>query len=129
MRLLIVALCAMGMTGCGKSPPTLAGGKPVSHWIEAAQHPDAETRRQALFKLGNAGPADAEVLPTLMRALGDVVPGVRSEAILALVKMGPQAKKAIAVLTEMREQDSDGTVRSHAAKAVEMIQNGHSAGN
>jgi HEAT repeat protein len=124
MRLFIVALCAIGMIGCGKARPTLAGGKPLSHWIEAAQNPDAETRRQALFKLGNAGPADAEVLPTLMRALGDVDPGVRSEAILALVKMGPQSKKAIAVLTEMREQDSDGTVRYHAAKAVEMIAQG-----
>jgi HEAT repeat protein len=117
---LFLAVCC---AGCGKSPPTLAGGKPVRYWIEALQNPDARVRKQAAFKLGNAGPVDADALPALLGALKDREAAVRSEAILALVKFGPAAGEAVPVLTELRLRDPNAQVRRYAAKAIEKLAN------
>ncbi|HEV3256000.1 MAG TPA: HEAT repeat domain-containing protein, partial [Gemmataceae bacterium] len=95
MRLVTVAVLAALLSGCGKPQPTTAGGKPVSYWVEALHDRDARLRKQAAFKLGNVGPADAAALPALIGALKDRDARVRCEAILALVKFGPDAKEAI----------------------------------
>jgi HEAT repeat protein len=120
-RLALVAVAALASGGCGETQPTLAGGKPVAHWVSALQDPDAKLRKTAVFKLGNVGPADAAVLPALLGALKDSDAGVRREAILALMKCGPDARDAIPALSEIRGRDPDPKVREHAARALERI--------
>jgi HEAT repeat protein len=119
--LVFVAVVSVLLSGCGQSPPTMAGGKPVSHWVEALRDPDAKVRKTAAFKLGNVGPADAAVLPALVQALKDRDPAVRRESILALVKCGPEAGQAIPVLTDLQQRDRDPQVRSYAARAVQKL--------
>jgi HEAT repeat protein len=112
----------MLLAGCGKPKTTLAGGKPVSHWLEAAHDPDTRVRKTAVFKLGNIGPGEADVLPAVTAALKDTDAAVRRQAILALVKFGAAAKDAAPILTEMHRHDRDAQVRSHAAKALESLE-------
>jgi HEAT repeat protein len=115
LTLLVVTLAACG---CGRATPTLAGGKPVNHWIEALQSPDAATRKHAVAKLGNVGPVDPAAFPALLGALKDRDGGVRREAILAVMKCGPDAKEAVPVLTELKQKDRDAQVRTYAARAL-----------
>jgi HEAT repeat protein len=120
--LLLAAVPAVLLTGCGQAPPTLAGGKPVSHWVGALASPDAPLRKTAVFKLGNVGPADPAVLPALLGALKDRDAAVRREAVLALMKYGPGAREAVPALSELRQQDGDARVRACAARALEKLQ-------
>jgi HEAT repeat protein len=114
-------LLALSAAGCGEARPTLAGGKPVSHWTGAIRDPDARVRRQAAAKLGNVGPADPAALPALTGALKDADAGVRREAILALVKCGPAAREAVPALEQLRQHDRDPQVRAYAARALEKL--------
>jgi HEAT repeat protein len=120
-RLQMVAGWLVLLSGCGPSLPTLAGGKPVSYWIEALQDPDAKVRKNAVFKLGNVGPADAAVFPALREALKDPDARVRREAILGLMKYGPGAQEAVPILIELQRDDRDAQVRSCAARALEKL--------
>jgi HEAT repeat protein len=120
LRLAVVGL-ALWAGGCGKARPTTAGGKPVSHWVQALQDPDARLRKKAAQKLGNAGPADPAVVPALAGALKDRDARVRAEAALALMKMGPAAQGAIPALAEAHK-DPDPRVREYAVKALERVQ-------
>jgi HEAT repeat protein len=110
-------------SGCGQKPPAMVHGKPVAHWVEALQNPDARSRQKAVAALGNAGVADPQVVPALIGAVKDRDPRVRGAAVLALLKIGPAAQEAIPVLQEARK-DKDGQVRAYAAKALEKIQGG-----
>jgi HEAT repeat protein len=114
-------LLAVTAAGCGKTPPTLAGGEPVAYWVEALHGPDVKLRKKAAFKLGNVGPADPAALPALIGALKDPAPTVRYEAVLALVKFGPAAREALPVLGEMERHDRDRAVRCGAAAALAKI--------
>ena len=122
-RCAVLLILLAALPGCGK-PEVTAGGKPVSHWLEAVKSPDAETRKKAIGKLANIGTADSDVLPALMDAVRDEEADVRAEAVLALLRLGPAAKDAIPVLRDAQENDADETVRSHAAKALARIQSG-----
>lgn len=117
----LAILLILGLGGCGKSPPILAGGKPVQYWLDSLHSSDAQLRKKAVFKLGNVGPADARALPALTAALGDRDGSVRAEAILALVKFGPAAREARTMLADMQQRDPDAQVRSYAAKAVDRL--------
>jgi HEAT repeat protein len=108
----------LSLTGCGGAPPKMAGGK----WAVALRDADASTRKKAAFTLGNIGPSDAAVLPALVEGLKDSDAGVRCEVILALLKYGRGAERAIPTLTELRETDCDPKVRSCATKALEKFQ-------
>lgn len=121
-RLLFILVCLVG--GCSKAEPTLAGGKPVSHWVQALQSPDARLRKQAAFKLGNVGPADPAALPALIGALKDRDSVVRREAIMAVLKCGPAAREAIPALTDLQKNASDAPTRTSATKALEKLQSG-----
>jgi HEAT repeat protein len=114
----VAVLVDLLLSGCSPAPPTLAGGKPVSYWIEALKAPDRKLRKKAAFKLGNAGPTDPAVLPALTRALQDKDAGVRSATILALLKFGAGAQEAIPALTQVQQQDRDRKVRTDAAQAL-----------
>jgi HEAT repeat protein len=109
-------------SGCSKSEPTLAGGKPVDYWVKALSGPDPKLRKTAASKLGNVGPADPAAFPALLEALKDPHPGVRREVILALLKFGPKAAEAVPALRELRLHDRDAKVRDFAARAVEKIE-------
>jgi HEAT repeat protein len=122
MRVLLVFSLVVLLSGCGPSAPTQAGGKPVRHWVEALQSPDARLRREAAFKLGNVGAADPTALPALVGALKDRDATVRREAVLALLKLGPAAREAVPTLIDLREHDRDLKVRGYAAKALEKLQ-------
>src|SRR6516162_3731822 len=115
-RILLVILL-LPLCGCGRTQPTMAGGK----WAEALRDPDPKVRKKAAFTLGNIGPSDLAVLPALLGAMKDSDPQVRSEVILALVKYGPQAQQAVPQLTEMRDRDPDAKCRNYASKALEKL--------
>jgi HEAT repeat protein len=114
---ILIVLVAAALSGCDRARPTLAGGKPVSHWIQALQDSDPKVRKTAVFKLGNVGSTDPAALPGVTSALRDRDAKVRVEAILALMKFGPAAREAIPELTALR-QDRDAQVRTHADKAL-----------
>ena len=61
---LIVAALTLA-AGCGPAAPTLSGGKPVSHWVQALHDPDPKKREEAVEKLGNVGSADPAAYPAL----------------------------------------------------------------
>ncbi len=123
MKGLLVALPLVLLIGCSRqSPPTLAGGKPVSYWVQALQsNPDAKVRKEAAFKLGNVGPTDPTAFPALVGALKDRDSRVRSESILSLLKFGTAAQEVVPTLTELREKDHDPKVRDYATKALERL--------
>ncbi|HEY1343170.1 MAG TPA: HEAT repeat domain-containing protein [Bryobacteraceae bacterium] len=108
--------------GCGQSRPTMVGGKPVQEWRQALQDPNPKTRKKAATKLGNAGAVDSTVIPALVGALQDRDAGVRAEAVLALLRIGPAAREAFPALREMARTDKDARVRAYAAKALEKLQ-------
>jgi HEAT repeat protein len=123
MKCWALILLSVATVGCGRSEPALSGGHSVGYWIEALQNPDAKLRKKAVAKLGNAGPVDAAVYPSLIAALKDADASVRRETILALMKFGPEAREAVPVLTVLQRQDRDEQVRSFAAKALEKLGN------
>jgi HEAT repeat protein len=121
-RLVVIAFLCGWLPGCDQAQPTLSGGKPVEHWVQALNDPDARIRKEAASKLGNAGPASPAVLPSLVAALKDPDAKVRREVILALVKFGPDANEAAPDLAELQKSDRDARVRTYAAEALEKIQ-------
>lgn len=122
MRIFMLAVVAIALGGCSKAGPTLAGGKPVDHWVKALNDPDPRVRKTAVTKLGNVGPTDPAALPALLGALKDQDAGVRCETILALLKFGPDAKSSIPALTEIRRDDPDAKVREYAGKALTKLE-------
>lgn len=121
MRHLLAAAALLVVSGCASSVPTLAGGKPVSYWVEALKGPDVHLRKQAASKLGNVGSADESALPALLGGLKDSDAGVRAEVIKALAKHGPAAREAVPTLTEMHERDHSPQVRELAGRALEKL--------
>src|SRR5262249_42761296 len=107
--------------GCGRQPPTLAGGKPVEYWTQEMKSPNAKARRHAVAKLGNVGVADTAMGPSFCAALNDSDAGVRGEAILGLMKCGPAAADAIPALAALQAKDRDAHVREYAGKALEKL--------
>jgi HEAT repeat protein len=106
------------LIGCGQPKAMRAGGKPVSHWLQALQSPDPQVRKTAVNKLGNIGTADSAALPSVIGALKDPDATVRCEAILALLRNGPAVNEAIPTLLEMQRNDRNAQVRSYAAQAL-----------
>src|SRR5262245_38050495 len=123
MRRLTLALAVLALAGCSSRPPegTQAHGKPLAHWVQALQDPDAKVRKRATEVLGNVGAADPQVVPALSGAVKDRDRAVREAAVLALLKIGPAAREAAPALAEA-SKDSDPKVRTYAAKALKQIQ-------
>ena len=124
MRPLVVipAVVLLVLSGCsrksGEEPR--AGGRPLSHWLEALHHPDPAVRHKAATKLGNIGPGDPAVVPALTAAIKDPDSTVRAEAILMLLKIGPRAKDAVPALIDALK-DPDPKVRQYAEKALAQV--------
>jgi HEAT repeat protein len=111
----------MLVAGCNRAKPTLAGGRPVSYWIEELHRPDAGARRHAVARLGNVGDTDPSVPPALRGALDDSDATVRVEAIKAILKCGSAAREAVPTL-RLRQDDPDARVRDAARKALQHLQ-------
>jgi HEAT repeat protein len=120
LAVLVVGLSVL-LTGCGEGQPTSVGGKSVDHWVRALHDPDARLRKRAATKLGNAGAADATVVPALIEALKDREASVRAEAVLALLRIGPAAHEAAPALQQAASNDRDPTVRAFAGKALAKV--------
>jgi HEAT repeat protein len=126
MKVTFLTACvlALALTGCGESEPRLADGKPLSYWVKSLETGNAKHRRKAVFKLGNACTANPTVLSVVLGVLKDRDPGVRCEAILAMVKNGRAARAAIPALFELQQHDPNAQVRSYAARAKDKIRRG-----
>jgi HEAT repeat protein len=118
---LLAGLATTALIGCGKTEPTLAGGKPIAHWVDALKAPDPRVRKEAAFKLGNAGPIEPTVFPAVVGALKDADARVRTEAVKSLVKFGPPAREAVPQLEDLKDRDNDARVRQAAARALEVL--------
>jgi HEAT repeats len=121
---MVAMICLLQFGGCSRQPPppTLTGGKPLSYWLGALRAPDAGTRKNAVFELGNVGPLDPAVIPALTAALQDRDARVRCAAILALVKSPKEAVAALPMVQVMADRDSDPTVRNYAARAAKKLE-------
>ena len=123
VKLLVVSGMVVGLCGCAaKATPTLAGGKPVSHWVENLKNPDPKIRKDAVEKLGNVGGADPAAFPAVCGALSDADPKVRCEAILAVVKFDKTAREIIPRLEVMHRSDVSSQVRDYAGRALKRLQ-------
>jgi HEAT repeat protein len=118
MRIILVPVIAALASGCGKTTPTLAGGKPVAHWVQMLQDRDPAARKVAVVKLGNVGTADDAALPALLGALKDVDVEVRCAAVLALVKFERDTAGIEPALAEIDRNDPSPRVRALAGKAL-----------
>jgi HEAT repeat protein len=121
--------CASGLvgvltalSGCGGAAPTMAGGKPVAHWVEQLRSPDARARKHAVEKLGNVGPSDPAAWPAVLAALKDADAAVRREAVLALMKFGQEGREAVATLADLSRRDPSPRVRDYAARALRKLE-------
>jgi HEAT repeat protein len=123
MRLFLLLLLAILLSGCGRPQTTMIHGKPVTHWVHGLQDHDPRARKNAVEALGNVGALDSAAIPALIGALKDRDASVRVAAVLALMKIGPDAEEAIPALTEALE-DRDAKVRVLAPKALERIRGG-----
>jgi HEAT repeat protein len=121
LRMALILLGLLALAGCNNHQPPLAGGKPIAHWIQEAHDRNDNLRREAIAKLGNAGDADSSVLPALMAALKDKNPKVRCEAILAILKYGPDGAAAVETMVAMQSHDPDPRVREYAGKAARKL--------
>ncbi len=121
-RLIRLALLLVAVGGCRKSQPTLTGGQELGYWINATRDVDPRMRKEAVFKLGNAGPIDPSVLSTLTAKLQDPSPPVRCETILAIVKCCPLAgDPVVGELEKLAKFDADAKVRDYAWRAKEKL--------
>jgi HEAT repeat protein len=91
----------------------------IDRVLEDLRHPNEIVRVKAASTIGDFGPG-AEVIPALVRALGDESPRVRSASARALGRIGSDGAAAVEALTA-RLQDEDAAVRSDAATALGRI--------
>ena len=83
----------------------------VPRLIRALEH--EKLRGQAVYILGEIGPAAAPATESLAKLLGDKDDRVAHEAVLALSKIGPGAKAAVPELLKLL--NAPGGAESHAA--------------
>src|SRR5947209_7288450 len=122
-RAVLTAAAVVIGGGCGPAAPTLAGGKPVSYWVNALRDPDPKARKKAVDELGNVGTADPAAFPAVLAALkDDPDPSVRRDAIQAVVKFGPKAQEAVPTLEDRKDNDPDPETRDYAARALAALQ-------
>jgi HEAT repeat protein len=118
----LAILVVVVVSGCSRTEPTLAGGKPLDHWLDAIKDADPKTRRTAVVKLGNAGLNERGTFAAVVAALKDSDVDVRCEAILAILKFGAQTQEATPDLADLHQHDVDDKVRAYAGKALKKLQ-------
>src|SRR5262249_59382256 len=99
VRWMIAGIALMMLAGCGRDAgPQLSHGKPVSHWLGELRQGDAKARKKAVQALGHVGKSDPAALAAVIGAVQDREVSVRSEAIVALMNLGPDARDAVPAL-------------------------------
>lgn len=119
-RILLFGLLTIS-SGCSESAPPVAGGRPIDHWLETAEHKDPNSRVKAIEKLGNIGDKSAEAIEAIVHALSDEDPRVRKVAIFAVVRNKSAWKMAIPQLEEMIDSDDSEEIRKLAIEAHENL--------
>src|SRR5687767_7343161 len=93
-------------------------GRSARDWVRTLDHPDPETRQQAIAALGSIGDAAPEaVAPLAVILTDDRDPDVRSLAALSLFKMAPACRDAVPALARAL-RDDEPRVRMNAAHAL-----------
>jgi HEAT repeat protein len=93
-------------------------GRSTRQWVNALDDPDPNTRKQAIFALGAIGSKAERAVPKLATIMvEDSDREARIEAALALSKMDPVSKAAVAQLAKALE-DQEPMVRMNAARAL-----------
>lgn len=93
-------------------------------WVEALKNPNVDVRQSAARALGELGPAVAVMaVPPLADRLADTDARVRKEVVIALGKMGAEAKVAHNALLKVSNTDESSDVREHAKGAYNTVQN------
>ena len=82
--------------------------------------PESGVREQSAEAIGDIGPAAAEGIPALVKALHDPDRMVRRDAVRALGQMGPAAK-GVLVEVEVLVNDPEEVVRTAATRAARLI--------
>ena len=120
---LIVLFVTAAFPGCGGEArgPILAGGREVKSWVADLHDPKPQVRRQAVLKLGNVGDEDPAAAAALAEALHDSDPLVRSDAILAVVKLKQPGAAIKEQLETMTRSDKNARARDLAGKALERL--------
>jgi HEAT repeat protein len=97
------------------------GSAAVPELLQSLKHPAAVVRFRAAWALGMIGSdADQEVVPPLIKALGDHDKHVRHLAAYALGEMGPRAQSAAVPLVAAL-RDPVAAVRKQAAASLRRI--------
>ncbi|GEM_PF-4325622 len=117
-------LCAPDATAQGDD----AISEELRGLIANLESPDAGVRTQAAMALNLRGERAKAAIPALTRALKDEEKAVRRWAALALGKMTPESKSALAELGRVAEADADEQVRRNARSAMEKIRAATGAG-
>ncbi|MGP0062331.1 MAG: HEAT repeat domain-containing protein [Isosphaeraceae bacterium] len=119
----VVLVGTVALSGCGGTErgPILAGGREVKSWVADLHNPKPKVRRQAVLKLGNVGDEDPSVADALADALQDTDPLVRSDAILAVVKLKQPGAAIKERLEIMSKSDQNARARDLAGKALERL--------
>ena len=87
-------------------------GKPASFWANQLKDRDADTRKEALFALGELGPDAQMAVQAIVKAMKEVPKGNSEEdyleaAVIALKKIDREGKKAVPALVQvLKEKDA-----------------------
>jgi tetratricopeptide (TPR) repeat protein len=88
----------------------------LASWIDTAgARGNFFHRLRAIKSIGYFGPLAAEAVPILIKALSEENQKMRIEAVVALEKIGPGAKDAVAALEELKKKDVSISDRVDAA--------------
>ena len=112
-------------------PPVMVGLVQINNSFSGQNYlPYSVALLQTYVQKMAADPGRYAFLPPLYKrvriadaveALKDADARVRSEAVLALVKFGPDAREAVPALMEVQQRDRDALVRAQAGKALEKL--------
>ena len=130
-RIIAVTLLSFSLlvlVGRGNKVPALlsVSGQPIEFWLAALRErgQDVNQRIKAVRALSNVGNAHEAAIPAISNALEDPNVEVRAEAVLALLKSGPNSKAAIPKLQQLNQSDPEAKVRGYAEKAIAKINEG-----
>ena len=95
-----------------------ASGRAINGLKQALKDPDPRVRRQAALMLFHADPSISEAVPQLIEALSAASPLLRSDAVLALGRVGRRSDTRVMAAIETAMHDPSEYVRAEAAEAL-----------
>ncbi len=95
-------------------------GRPLRYWVGELKDKLPSTRRDAVVKIRQMGPAAKSAVPALAQVLSDPDAGVRVVAAMALGDLGENARSAVPALL-VATQDREPFIRKAAQDALKNI--------